>query len=157
MDDAQVWASIWLGLAATFGVGELLVAGSFFLIPFALGALAAAIMTFLTGWAWLGLLTFFVGSLGAFVGLRPFADRMDDSIGNPLGVGANRLVGDVGVVLEAIGAGAGSTGMVSVGAEQWKAESHHNVALPVGGQVRVVEVRGTRVLVEPVNNPIFDS
>jgi membrane protein implicated in regulation of membrane protease activity len=46
---------------------------------------------------------------------------------------------------------------VTVGAEVWKAECTTGAALPAGSQVRVVEVRGTRVLVEPVNNPIFEN
>ena len=157
MDSAQVWASIWLGLAGVFGVGELLVAGSFFLIPFAIGAFAAALLTFITGWLWIGWLVFLFGSLGAFVAMRPLAKRMDDSMGNPMGVGANRLIGDIGTLIEAIPAGHGTTGLVSVGAEKWNAECTTGAALPAGSQVRVLEVRGTRVLVEPANNPIFES
>lgn len=157
MDDAQVWASVWLGLAAVFGVGELLVAGSFFLIPFAIGALAAALLTFITGWVWIGLVTFLFGSLAAFIAMRPLAKRMDDAMGNPMGVGANRLIGDIGSVSEGIPAGHGMTGMVNVQAEVWNAECTTGSALPAGSQVRVVEVRGTRVLVEPVNNPIFEN
>ena len=42
MDSPAVWAFIWLAVAATFGVGEILVAGTFFLLPFAAGALAPA-------------------------------------------------------------------------------------------------------------------
>lgn len=157
MDDSQVWAGIWLALAATFGVGELLVAGTFFLIPFALGALAAALLTFITGWIWLGLLVFFLGSLAAFMAMRPLARRMDDAIGNPTGVGANRLIGDIGSLQVGIAAGHGKTGVVFVHSEEWKAECATGAALPAGSQVRVVEVRGTRVLVEPVNNPIFEN
>lgn len=157
MDDAQVWATVWLGLAAVFGVGELLVAGSFFLIPFAIGALAAALLTFITGQIWLGLVVFLFGSLGAFLAMRPLADRMDDAIGNPLGVGANRLIGDIGSLTESIAAGHGQTGVVTVGAEVWNAECTTGAALPAGSHVRVVEVRGTRILVEPINNPIFEN
>ena len=44
MEDSAVWAVIWLVAAAAFGIGEILIAGSFFLLPFAAGALAACFM-----------------------------------------------------------------------------------------------------------------
>ncbi len=38
---SETWRWIWLGAAVAFTVGEIAVAGSFFLLPFAAGALAA--------------------------------------------------------------------------------------------------------------------
>ena len=40
---SQTLAIIWFAIAATLGTGEILIAGSFYLAPFAVGALAAAI------------------------------------------------------------------------------------------------------------------
>ena len=40
--------------------------------------------------------------------------------------------------------------MVRVGAEDWRADAADDIALPVGARVRVLEVRGTRLVVEPV-------
>lgn len=71
MSDSAVWAAIWLATAAAFGIGEILIAGSFFLLPFAVGALAASIVSVigapvLASWA-----TFLVVSVISFLGLRP--------------------------------------------------------------------------------------
>ena len=40
-------------------------------------------------------------------------------------------------------------GRVKVGREEWRAESATRVGIPVGAVVRVVEVRGTSVVVAP--------
>jgi membrane protein implicated in regulation of membrane protease activity len=39
--------------------------------------------------------------------------------------------------------------MVKVGTEEWRADTPPGVALSAGTKVRVVEVHGTRLLVEP--------
>jgi membrane protein implicated in regulation of membrane protease activity len=39
--------------------------------------------------------------------------------------------------------------MVRVGTEVWKADTAVRMAIPVGTTIRVVEVRGTRLVVEP--------
>ena len=42
----DTWRWIWLAAAVVFAVGEIAVAGSFFLLPFAGGAVAAAVVAF---------------------------------------------------------------------------------------------------------------
>ena len=58
LSSPEVWRWIWLGAAVLFGLGELSTAGSFFLLPFAIGALAAMIVVLLitTYVPWLSLL-----------------------------------------------------------------------------------------------------
>lgn len=150
MSQSAMWATIWLGTAAIFGIGEMLMAGSFFLLPFALGALTAALVAALVTapfWSWLA---FLIGSLASFIAMRPFARRLDASTPDVHGAGSNRLVGAVGIVLAPIPATPGDAGMVRVGAEEWRADTRPGVALSAGTKVRVLEVQGTRLLVEPV-------
>ncbi len=150
MSQSAMWATIWLATAAIFGIGEMLMAGSFFLLPFALGALAAALVAALVStpfWSWLA---FLVGSFASFVAMRPFARRLDATTPDVSGIGSNRLVGAVGVVLSPIPATPGDAGMVRVGAEEWRADTPPGVALSAGTKVRVLEVQGTRLLVERV-------
>ncbi|MDH4279316.1 MAG: NfeD family protein [Acidimicrobiia bacterium] len=154
MSQSAVWALIWLAAAAAFGIGEMLMAGSFFLLPFAAGAVLAAVVATLAAspfWSWLA---FIVGSVAAFAGMRPFAQRLQDSAPDVAGIGANRLVGAIGVVLAPISATPGVAGMVKVGTEEWRADTPPGIALSAGTKVRVVEVLGTRLLVEPT--PIED-
>ncbi|MDH3300863.1 MAG: NfeD family protein [Acidimicrobiia bacterium] len=154
MSQSAVWALIWLAAAVVFGIGEMLMAGSFFLLPFAAGAVLAAVVAAVVPgplWSWLA---FIVGSVAAFAGMRPFAQRLQDNAPDVAGIGANRLVGAIGVVLSPISATPGEAGMVKVGGEEWRADTPPGIALSAGTKVRVVEVLGTRLLVEPT--PIED-
>ena len=71
MEDPETWRWIWLATAVIFVLGEMAIAGSFFLAPFAVGAAVAACWPSSTsslGGQWLA----FVGiSVGSFAGLRP--------------------------------------------------------------------------------------
>ena len=146
-----------MAVAATFGIGEIVVAGTFFLAPFAVGALAAAIVSFLTAPVWVSWLVFLIVALLAFFALKPLARKLDMDLPNPAGIGANRLVGLDGTVKTAIPVGATGTGEVKIGGESWLAEGREGMGLPEGTHVRVIEVRGTRVIVEPASAAGLDS
>jgi len=140
----ETWRWLWTGLALVMGIGEIFTAG-FFLLPFAIGAAAAAIL------AWLGVailaqwLVFFGVSLFAFMYLRRFISRQDEM--EQPAVGANRWVNARGVVLEPIDPVA-SVGMVRILGEEWRATS--DGPIPAGAQVVVTEVRGARLVVSPL-------
>ena len=152
MDDPEAWRWIWMIAAFVFVVGEISTAGTFFLLPFGIGAAVAALLAFggvgIT-WQWVA----FVGlALVSFALLRPLARRLD--VGNPSdGFGARRLIGAVGTVIEAAD-GNGEQGLVRIQREEWNAESVDGSAIATDTRVRVVEVRGTRVLVAPVDDAV---
>ncbi|HEX2577758.1 MAG TPA: NfeD family protein [Aquihabitans sp.] len=143
--EAETWCWIWLIAAVVFGLGELAVAGSFFLAPFAVGAGVASLLAFAgvpLGLEWVA----FLGvSVGSFLALRPLARRLDLE-GPVLGIGSHRQIGQTARVIEAID-GANDHGSVMLGTEHWRAESTDGQQIPVGATVSVVEVRGTRLLV----------
>jgi len=149
MDDPTAWGGIWLAAAALLGIGEMATAGSFWLAPFAIAAVAAAIVSFLGAPVALGWLVFLAISVLAFLGMRPLARRLDLDVPDQLGIGSNRLIGHVALVVEEIPAGIEVSGMVKAGGETWNAMSATEMALPVGTEVNIVEVKGTRVIVEP--------
>ena len=143
----ETWRWIWLVAMVVFGVGEMAVAGSFFLAPFAIGAAVAAVLAFAgvaLGFEWAA---FLAVTVAAFAALRPIAKRLDAD-GPALGIGSGRQVGQRARVMTAIG-GEHDHGMVLLGREQWMAESLSGQPIPAGTTVTVVEVRGTRVLVAP--------
>lgn len=157
MDDPDLWQWVWLGAALVFGLGEMASPGSFFLAPFAVGAALAAGAALLganTGISWL---VFIVVSVIAFAALRPLARRLDAAGGNPLGVGAQRLVGEQALVLQDIPAGVDEVGLIRVGREEWRAQSPDGS--PIAKDIRVViaEVRGTRVVVYPTEHTLPTS
>jgi membrane protein implicated in regulation of membrane protease activity len=146
VDSPESWRWIWMVAAFLFTVGEMASPGSFFLFPFAAGALVAAVLAFAgvgVGFEWVA----FVGvSAGAFAALRPIARRLDQG-GPAAGIGANRLIGETAIVLDSIGPG--DLGLIRVDREEWRAESLDGSPIAAGTPVRVVEVRGTRAVVWP--------
>ncbi|MEZ5340129.1 MAG: NfeD family protein [Acidimicrobiales bacterium] len=150
MDEPLTWAIIWIVAGAVFGIGEMASPGSFFLAPFALGALAASLAGFLGAPILFTWFIFLIVSILSFLALRPLAKRLEADVPLQAGIGAHRLIGAVATVLEAIPAEAGATGLVRTGGEQWRADAAHNFAFGPGEQVRIVEVRGTSLIVEPI-------
>jgi len=144
--DNEVWRWLWTGFAIVMGIGEIFTAG-FFLLPFAIGAAAAAILS------WIGVsimaqwLVFFGVSLVAMVYLRRFIKRQDEAA--PQSVGANRWANTRGIVLEAIDP-LSSSGIVRIGGEEWRAISDQPI--PAGSQVIVREVTGSRLVVTPLQS-----
>jgi membrane protein implicated in regulation of membrane protease activity len=145
MDSPETWRWLWLLAAFVFAVGELASPGSFFLLPFALGALVATALAFgdvavAAEWG-----AFAVVTIGTLLAFRPLARRLD-LLDDDQGIGSRRLIGQTATVLHEI-PGHGELGLVRVHREEWRAESMDGSAIPPGSAVRVADVEGTRVIV----------
>ena len=150
MDDPESWVWVWLLGALFFALGEMATPVTFFLLPFAMGALLAALTAFLDLGIGIEWAVFVAGSLATFFALRPLSRRLDRQ-GHDVGIGSRRLLGQEATVLEDIpGTGNLGLGLVRVGREEWRAESIDGSPIPTGAQVRVADVRGTRVVVSPL-------
>lgn len=149
--DPEAWRWIWLAAMVVFGVGEMGVAGSFFLAPFAIGAAVAAVLAFAGADVGIEWAAFLGVSVVVFLALRPIARRLDAE-GPVLGVGSHRQVGQRAKVIESID-GEHDHGVVMLGRERWRAESVDGRPIPVDATVVVNEVRGTRVIVSPAYEP----
>ena len=126
-----------------------IVAPGFVLLPFGLGAAVAALAGALGASVPVQIIVFLLASLAFFLGLRPLSRRLN-AVG-PGGVGADRLVGATGTVLEAIEPR--DVGMVRIDREEWRAEAATAAELAPGTPIEVVEVRGTRVVVRASAEP----
>lgn len=144
MSNLFVW--IWAALAIIFFVAEVFTMG-FFLVCFGIGAVVAALLAVLgVGVIW-QLVAFVAVSVVALAFLRPLAVRMTNHVANPGGI--DRVIGKQAVVLEAIDPHA-ATGRVRIEREEWRADTY-GPAIPKGALVVVMEVTGTRVMVQPVS------
>jgi len=141
----EAWQMFWVIGAAVLAVAEMATAG-FFMLPFAVGAAGAAIAAFLDAPEGVQLGIFLVVSAISLILLRSFVRRGDQKQHN---VGANRFLGQEARVLEAIDPET-STGRVRMDTEMWRATSDAGT-IPEGTPVRVVGVRGTRLVVEPID------
>jgi len=136
---------IWLVAACVLGVAEMH-QGGFYLAPFAVGALLAAVVGLLGVGAALSAIVFGVASGMVFAALRPVA-RRHRHLPPPIRTGAAALVGRPAIVLERIANDEG-VGCVKIDGEVWTARSYdeHEV-IDAGEKVEVVEIRGATALV----------
>ncbi len=142
---------IWVAIAAVFIVAEIFTAG-FFLFPFAVGAALAAVVNVLR-LNYLGLPQWlewicFLGVSGALVlASRRLADRFSHE--PPERVGVDRLIGEVGLVIEAIDH-ISDSGRVRIKKDEWRATSADDSHIDTDMKVKVVRVEGAHLVVERV-------
>lgn len=148
----ETWRWIWLGAAVAFTVGEIAVAGSFFLLPFGAGALAGAAAALLGASVALSWLAFVGVSAAASAVLWPLGRRLDRRTPSHA-IGANRWVGRQGYVLRDIPGVPGETGLVRLDREEWRAESLMGAPIRAGATVLVSRVAGTRLVVVSLEEP----
>jgi membrane protein implicated in regulation of membrane protease activity len=149
LDSPDTWRWIWALTAVGFFIGEMATAGSFFALPFALGATLATILAFAGAsvtWEWVG---FVVTSGVASAVLWPLARRLDRRGGPPDGSpGSRRWIGQRAEVIQSIPGGVAQTGLIRLEREQWRAESADGNPIEAGTVVLVVRIDGTRAIVE---------
>ena len=144
------WGLVWVVATVVFLIGELAHRVQFWFLPFAVGAAVAAV----TGFAGLPVALEWIVFLGVSTGglavLLPLGKRFDRR--GPLhSIGSNRWISKEALVLEDIPAAPGTTGLVQLERERWRAESGVRVAIPSGSTVLVTRVDGTRLVVLPLD------
>ena len=144
--DQSAWVTMWLIAAGVLAIGEMVTAG-FFLLPFAAGAAVAGILALLSVSIPLQIVTFVLVSVLTLWLLQRFAKK--DIHGELLPVGAARYIGAAAIVLQPVEKF--QDGMVKMGTQEWRATTDEDEVIPEGTEVRVIEVRGARLVVEPVN------
>lgn len=152
MREPENWRWIWIVISMAFVIGEIAAVGTFFLLAFAIGAAAAAIAAFAGASLVFQWILFVVVSAVALMALWPLKRRFDTNTENQQ-VGATRFVGREATVLAEIPAGIHETGLVRLDREEWRAETSSEHVVPVGAVVRIQRVEGTRLVVEPTDEP----
>jgi membrane protein implicated in regulation of membrane protease activity len=139
MDD---WV-MWLIVAVLFGAGEVMTT-SFFLGPFAIGALVATIISAAGGGFVVSGLAFLAVSTAVLVGLRPIAKR-HLHMPSQLRTGTAALVGKTATVVDPVSEQAGS---IKLDGELWSARPYdEDAVIEAGARVHVIEIRGATALV----------
>lgn len=134
---------VWLIAAVALGAGEVLTLG-FFLAPFAVGALVAAIVSAAGAGTAVAGVAFLAVSLLAFGAIRPVA-RRHARVPARLRTGTAALVGRTATVVEPVSEAGGS---VRIEGEVWTARPYDEDAVfPTGSRVQVLEIRGATALV----------
>src|SRR5689334_9559990 len=119
---------------------------SFFLAPFAAGALLATIVALVGAGAVFQWGVFLVASLVALAVIRPIA-RSHRRMPPQIRTGTHALIGKRAIVLERIANNEG-VGCVKIDGEVWTARSYDEAeVIEPGERVEVVEIRGATALV----------
>jgi inner membrane protein len=135
---------LWMILAAILLIGEIFTAG-FFLLWFSIGAAGAGVLALLGIGPSAQLIVFILSSGILFVFGRRFAERVTAK--QPPGIGADRFVGLMGVVLEEID-NIANTGKIRIGSDIWRAGGENGDVMPVDSIVKVLRIEGTRAIVQ---------
>jgi membrane protein implicated in regulation of membrane protease activity len=138
----------WVILAVVLAVGEV-VSLSFFLAPFAVGAIAAALLD-AAGVGAIGQFAAFVASSLLLLGIvRPIA-RRHVNMPPQLRTGTAALVGETAVVLERI-SNDDDVGSVRLKGQVWTARAYDDAdSYEPGRRVHVMEIRGATALVTEI-------
>lgn len=137
---------LWFTAAAFLLVVEMFTAG-FFVFWFGLAAAVAGVIALAGGgplWQWLA---FVILSAGLAAYSRRFAERFTGQ--QPPGIGADRMLGQPGIVLETIDNDRG-TGSVRMQSEDWRARSDDGSIIPADAKVSVLRIDGTHLIVTPL-------
>ncbi len=137
-----VWLILLIFFAALEGVTVSLSS-----VWFALGALAALLVSLVIDNLWVQLLVFAVVSLVTLLMMRPLATHMFQKKGfTP--TNADRILGKTGIVTEAID-NLSSRGQVKVSGQVWSARSEGGEPISTGVHVTILRIEGVRVIVRP--------
>jgi membrane protein implicated in regulation of membrane protease activity len=136
---------IWIIVACAFGAGEI-VTTSFFLAPFGVGAVAAAIVAALGASAVIAWAVFLLVSIVMLTVVRPIA-RAHLRTPPQIRTGTAALVGRRVMVVERI-SNDEAVGCVRIDGEIWTARAYdEDRVIEAGTPVHIVEIRGATALV----------
>lgn len=143
LEHIEMWW-IWMALAAILLIAEIFTA-TFFLLWLSIGAAGAGILAMLDVGRPAQLTVFILLSGILFVFGRRFAERV--TANQPPGIGADRFLGQTGVVIEDIDNTTGK-GLIRIRSDVWRAVSETGEIIKENDIVEVVRIEGTKAIVK---------
>ncbi|NIA28564.1 MAG: NfeD family protein [Actinobacteria bacterium] len=137
----------WIIAAIGLFIAEILTP-SFFLACLGIAALVSAIVSFLGMGAAIQFIAFCIASIITLIGIRPFFLKYLRNHEQRYKTNAEGLVGRTAIVEETINSVLGE-GRVKVGGESWRGFSINNTIISAGTVVKIKQVDGTKLFVEP--------
>lgn len=145
---------VWLIIAGVLFIGEILTVG-FLLLWFAIAAVAAMLVSFITTNIFIQILVFVIVSVILIIFTRPILAKYtknDNTVTN-----SNAIIGKIALVTEDISL-LNSTGQINVDGEIWSAKTMDpNLTIPKGSKVEIIGIDGVKACVasnfqRPSNN-----
>lgn len=141
---------VWLIIGVIFIISEIFTVG-FVMMPLGLAALASGLIAYLFPES--GLAPQLVAFIVTGVVLIFFGQKLANKIAKDpaIKVGAERLIGSDGLVLEKIDP-VRNSGLVRVKQEEWRASSENEAIIDKGEKITVVQVDGTHLTVKKLKS-----
>jgi membrane protein implicated in regulation of membrane protease activity len=145
--DIEVW-HIWIIIAVLLFIVEIFTP-TFLTACLAIGCIAAAISSYFDFGIKIQLLSFSMGTIIGFFGVRPFMLQYAHRNSDKVKTNVEALVGKIGKVTVAID-NSQSQGRVTVEGDDWKAETENNEILNAGEKVEILKINSTILIVKPI-------
>ena len=139
----------WLIASGVFFIIEMITLG-FLVFWFGIGALLAMITSFFTDNIIIQSSVFVISSGLLIFATKPFIKKFAKN-NDTVPTNVYSLVGKIGKVTEDVDNIQG-TGIVKVAGEEWSAICNGNITISKGTEIKVVEIRGVKALVEPLDD-----
>ncbi len=139
---------LWIITAVIFGIIEMLTPG-FVVLCFALGAVLAALFAGLGFSLTVQVVGFTVGTLIAFLSIRPVVQKWMAGNESAQATNIDRLIGMVALVVQMTDE---YSGLVVISGEEWSARAIDGQSYKKGDRVRVVRIEGNKVLVQGIES-----
>ena len=141
------WAAIfWLAALVVFLIVEAACPFHLVSIWFAVGALAAMIVSLFGGVVWLQVTVFCVVSIALLICLWPFIRKFLNPHLTKTNV--DSVIGTEGIVTALID-NLNAQGQVKLGGMEWTARSTSGETIPAGTRIRVDRIEGVKAFVSP--------
>ncbi len=142
---------IWLIAAGIFFVAEIITVG-FLIFWLGIGALLAMIVSFFTSNIIIQTAVFVISSAILIFATKPLVNRITKN-DKTISTNVYSIIGKSGLVIEDINL-VECKGQIKVDGEVWSAICNGNSTIQAGTEVKVLEIRGVKALVEPINSTI---
>ena len=142
---------IWLIVAGIFFIAEIITVG-FLIFWLGIGAIIAMIVSLFTDNIIIQTSVFVISSTILIFATKPLVNKFTKN-DKKVSTNVYSIIGKKGMVIEDINIIEGK-GQIKVDGEIWSAICNGNNTIPSGTEVEVIEVRGVKVLVQPVNSTI---
>ena len=145
MDVMQyIWIAAIVLLAILEGATAQLVC-----IWFVIGGIAALVTSIFTDVIWIQLTVFVAVSILSLLITRPLVKK-GDVLSKREDTNAGRIVGQKGIVTEAVENDQGEKAQVNVSGSIWTARSMDQTVIPKGASVLVDAIEGVKLIVHPI-------
>lgn len=144
--EIEVW-HIWIIFAVLLFIAEIFTP-TFLMACLALGCITAGISSYFDYGLKIQLLSFSIGTLIGFFGVRPFMLKYAHRNSDKIKTNIEALVGKVGRVTVTIDSSQ-NQGRVTVEGDDWRAETENNEIINEGERVEVLKINSTILIVKP--------